>query len=454
MIHILYGTNVLMKRDILKSLILWKESARRKPLILRGARQVGKTWCLQSFGINHYQNIAYLNFEEMPLASELFKNDLTPNRIISEISLLLDIDIQPKKTLIIFDEIQACSEALNSLKYFFEKANEYHVVAAGSLLGVKLNQSRSFPVGKVNFLDLFPLSFCEFLDAIGKEKLRKYIDNLDFDNPDSASISEPIHKQLIGLLKQYTFIGGMPEVVKHYASTLDLRSVRVIQNEIIDAYLLDFSKHAAATQVMKITTIWNQIHGQLAKENKKFIFSAIRKSARGREYEEAILWLEDAGLIYKAINTSNPKVPIDAYSHANIFKIFLLDVGLLGALSNMPVSVLVEDERLFTEFKGAFIENLIATYLAPLNNKKLYYWSSKNQAEVDFIIPYDLDIYPLEVKAGISKKKKSLLVYDNNYNPPMLTRTTLRNLRKDGKIYNIPLYLMHRYTDIIKNSDR
>jgi predicted AAA+ superfamily ATPase len=439
-----------MNLDILTNLIQCKGSERRKPLILRGARQLGKTWSLQSFGKSHYLNVAYLNFEEMPLAHKLFKNDLTPSRIISEISLLLDVDILPENTLIIFDEIQECSEALNSLKYFFEKANEYHVVSAGSLLGVKLNQSRSFPVGKVNFLDVFPLSFCEFLDAIGKEKLRKYIDSLDFSN-NTTKISDPIHHQLLGLLKHYTFIGGMPEVVKHYTKTRDLRSIRVIQNEIIDAYLLDFSKHADASQVMKITAIWNQIHGQLAKENKKFIFSAIKKSARGREYESAILWLEDAGLIYKALNTNTPKVPIDAYSHANIFKIFLLDVGLLGALSNMPVSVLVEDERLFTEFKGAFIENLIATYLAPLNQKKLYYWTSNNQAEVDFIIPCDLNIYPLEVKAGISKKKKSLLVYNKNFNPPILTRTTLRNLRKDGKIYNIPLYLMHRYKDIVTN---
>ena len=438
-----------MKRDISKKLLKWKESDRRKPLILRGARQVGKTWSLQSFGEEHYQNTAYLNFEEMPLASQLFKNDLNPHRIILEIGLMLGVDILPNDTLIIFDEIQACPEALNSLKYFHENANDYHLVSAGSLLGIKLNKLKSFPVGKVNFLDLFPMSFCEFLDAIGKHKLRHYIDNVTFEIENLAIIPEPIHQQLVDLLKNYTFIGGMPEVIKHFCSSNNLRSVRTIQKEILDAYLLDFSKHVIAHEVMKITTIWNQIHSQLAKENKKFIFSAIKKSARGREYESAILWLEDAGLVYKSANVTTAKVPIDAYSHVNVFKLFLLDVGLLGAMYNLPVSILVEDKRLFTEFKGAFIENLIATILAPMNNKKLFYWTSKNQAEVDFIIPYELDIYPLEVKAGISKKKKSLLVYDDKFNPPLLARTTLRNLRKDGNIVNIPLYLMHRFYDIV-----
>ena len=434
-----------MKRDIEQQLLEWKSSNRRKPLILRGARQVGKTWCLQSFGREHYSQVAYLNFEEMPLASQLFLADLTPQRIVTEIGLLLDISITPGNTLIILDEIQACSEALNSLKYFFEKANEYHVAAAGSLLGIKLNRPRSFPVGKVNFLDLFPLSFSEFLEAMGKTKLRQYISNIDSLEP----LSGPIHEQLIGLLKHYTYTGGMPEVVGHYSETKDLRTVREIQKEVLDAYLLDFSKHAEPHEVMKITTVWKQIHSQLAKENKKFIFSAIRKSARGRDYETAIQWLLDAGLIYKALNISTPKVPLDTYTQENIFKIYLLDVGLLGALTDLPVSILVEDDRLFTEFRGAFIENLVATILAPNNDKKLYYWSSQNRAEVDFIVPHELNLYPLEVKAGISRKKKSLLVYGAKFSPPQLCRTTLMNLRKDGKIINIPLYLLHRFTDLV-----
>jgi len=435
-----------MKRDIEQQLLEWKKSNRCKPLILRGARQVGKTWCLQSFGARYYDQVAYLNFEEMPLASQLFHPDLTPQRILEEISLLLDISITAENTLIILDEIQACPMALNSLKYFQEKANEYHVVAAGSLLGVKFNSSNSFPVGKVNFLDLFPLSFCEFLDAIGKSNLRQYIDSINELKP----LSAPIHAQLTNLLKQYTYIGGMPEVVDYFCKTKDLRMVRIIQKEVLDAYLLDFAKHAPPTLVMKITTVWTQIQSQLAKENKKFIFSAIRKSARGRDYDVAIQWLLDAGLIYKALNITTAKVPIDAYTQANIFKIYLLDVGLLAAMADLPTSILVEDQRLFTEFKGAFIENLVATILAADNSKKLYYWSSQNRAEVDFIVPHELNLYPLEVKAGISRKKKSLLVYGTKFKPPQLTRTTLMNLRKDGEIVNIPLYLMHRFVDIVE----
>jgi len=439
-----------MKRDIELRLHDWKHSDRRKPLILRGARQVGKTWSLKSFGEQHYKQVAYLNFEEMPIASQLFQADLTPQRIVTEISLLLDINIIPGDTLIILDEIQACSAALNSLKYFFEHANQYHVAAAGSLLGIKLSKPRSFPVGKVNFLDLFPLSFSEFLQAMGKSKLRQYIDNIDRPEP----LSTPIHEQLIGLLKHYTFIGGMPEVVNYYAESKDLRTVRAIQKEVLDAYLLDFAKHAEAHEVMKITTVWKQIHSQLAKENKKFIFSAIRKSARGRDYESAIQWLQDAGLIYKVLNLSTAKIPPDAYVRENIFKIYLFDVGLLGALADLPASVLVEDDRLFTEFKGALIENLVATILAPDSGKKLYYWSSQNRAEVDFVIPCELNLYPLEVKAGISRKKKSLLVYGEKFRPPQLSRTTLMNSRQDGRIVNIPLYLLHRFKHLVDCSGR
>lgn len=434
-----------MKRDIEQNLNNWRRSSRRKPLILRGARQVGKTWCLEDFGNKNYRQIAYLNFEERKSAAHLFTKDLNPQRIITEIGLLLDLSIKADDTLIFLDEIQACPDALNSLKYFSEKANDYHVVAAGSLLGVKLNKSSSFPVGKVNFLDLYPLSFGEFLDALGKSELRQYIDAIDVPEP----LSPPIHEQLIDLLKIYTYIGGMPEVVRHYSENKDLRAIRAVQQEILDAYLLDFAKHAEPQEVMKITTVWNQIPNQLAKENKKFIFSAIRKSARGREYESAIGWLQDAGLIYKVAHLSAAKVPADAFLDENIFKIYLLDVGLLGAMADLPASILVDDERLFTEFKGAFIENYVVGVLVLLTGKKLYYWTSANRAEVDFVVPHELDLYPLEVKAGISKKKKSLLVYGEKYNASRLYRTTLMNFRRDGKIINIPLYLLHKLTELV-----
>ena len=434
-----------MRRDIEQQLLQWKTSERRKPLVLRGARQVGKTHSLQYFGRQYYKHVAYLNFEEAASASQLFLTDLDAHRIISEISLMLDMPIIPAETLIIFDEVQACPNALASLKYFAEKANHYHIAAAGSLLGVKLGKPAGFPVGKVNFLDLFPLSFCEFLDVLDKARLREYIDCIEKLTP----LPAPVHEQLTHLLKVYTFTGGMPEVVKHYRENQDLRTVRTIQKEVLDAYLLDFSKHADPREIMKISTVWNQVPSQLAKENKKFIFSAVRKSARGRDYENAVQWLLDAGLIYKSMKISAPRLPVEAYSQHNIFKIYLLDSGLLAAMADLPARILVEGDRLFTEFKGAFIENLAAVTLVGQHRKQLYYWASQSRAEVDFIVPYRHELYPLEVKAGISTKKKSLLAYHDKYHPPKLVRTTLINLRQDGRVINIPLYLLHRFPAII-----
>ena len=409
-----------MQRDIKQHLLQWKDSDRRKPLVLRGARQTGKTYSLREFGQQHYKRLAYLNFEETASASQLFQADLDPYRIISEIGLMLDLPIVPGETLIFFDEIQACPNALTSLKYFAEKAGEYHVAAAGSLLGVKLGKPASFPVGKVNFLDLYPLSFCEFLDALDKSRLREHIDSIDRLNP----LPAPIHEQLIQLLKVYTFTGGMPEAVMRYRENQDLHSVRTIQREVLDAYLLDFSKHAEPREVMKISTVWNQVQSQLAKENKKFIFSAVRKGARGRDYENAIQWLLDAGLIYKSVKISAPRLPVEAYAQSNIFKIYLLDPGLLAAMADIPARILIEGDRLFTEYKGAFIENLAAATLVGAHGKQLYYWASENMAEVDFVVPYEHNLYPLEVKAGISRKKKSLLAYDDRYHPSRLVRTT------------------------------
>lgn len=436
-----------MRRDIEQRFLRWKGSKRRKPLVLRGARQTGKTYSLKEFGRRHYRHLAYLNFEEMMSAAQLFLADLDPHRIISEASLMLDLSITPAETLIVFDEVQACPNALTSLKYFAEKAGEYHVAAAGSLLGVKLNRPAGFPVGKVNFLDLYPLSFCEFLDALDKNRLREYIDSIDSLNP----LPAPIHEQLAYLLKIYTFTGGMPEVVAHYRENRDLPSIRTIQKEVLDAYLLDFSKHASPHEVMKISTVWGQVQSQLAKQNKKFIFSAVRKSARGRDYENAIQWLLDAGLIYKSVKISVPRLPIEAYTQSNIFKVYLLDPGLLAAMADIPARILIEGDRLFTEYKGAFIENLAAVILVGRQGKPLYYWASQSLAEVDFVVPYQYELYPLEVKAGASKRKKSLLAYDNRYRPARLVRTTPMNLRQDGRIINIPLYLLHRFPEIVLN---
>lgn len=434
-----------MKRDLYKKLLAWKASKDRKPLVLRGARQVGKTHLLKSFGKQEYVDCIYLNFEENPKLNGLFSSELTPSTILENIRIYLNQDIQPETTLLIFDEIQESPAALNSLKYFQEQAGEFHIAAAGSLLGVRLANHRGFPVGKVNFLDLYPLNFLEFLEAIGKTKLHGFLLQLQEYKP----IPDPIHQELLTLLKKYMFMGGMPEAVAKYVETEDLLLIKKIQKEILDAYVLDFAKHAPKEQIIKINTVWESIPSQLAKENKKFIFSAIRKSARGREYETAIQWLSDAGLIYKNYNMATPKLPLMAYANKNAFKVFLLDVGLLSAMSHIPAKLVIEENGLFSEFNGAFTENFIAQELAA-QHQQLYYWTSEGTAEIDFVIENDLTVFPLEVKAGVSRRKKSLLVYGEKYRPKYLLRTSLMNSKKDGMICNFPLYLISQFTQFLK----
>jgi uncharacterized protein len=436
-----------MKRDLYDKLLAWKASTNRKPLILRGARQVGKTHLLKEFGKREYNSFIYLNFEEDPRLNELFVNKLDPKTILENISIYINQIIDAKDTLLIFDEIQESPAALNSLKYFQEQANEFHIATAGSLLGVKLAHAKGFPVGKVNFLDLYPLSFFEFLSAINKTLLVDFFSKLN----EFETIPEPIHQESLTLLKKYFFIGGMPEAVKEYMKSENLLLIKNIQKEILDAYVLDFAKHAPKDQNMKITNIWESIPNQLAKGNKKFIFSAIRKSARGREYESGIQWLADAGLIYKSYNINTPKLPLAAYANKNTFKIFLLDVGLLSAMNNIPPAYIVDDEKLFSEFNGAFTENFIAQELAAKHHP-LYYWTSEGMAEVDFVIESDQKIYPLEVKAGISRRKKSLIVYGEKYKSKLLLRTSSMNLKKDGNVGNVPLYLVSRLTNLCKES--
>jgi uncharacterized protein len=432
-----------MKRNLYSALLNWKTAPTRKPLILRGARQVGKTHLLKTFGAQEYTTSLYLNFEADPRLSQFFVDTLKPVSILEKISVYLNQEIHPENTLLIFDEIQECPAALNSLKYFQEEASQYHIVAAGSLLGVKLANTKGFPVGKVNFLDLHPLDFFEFLEAIGKNKLREFLSAITAFEP----LPEPIHQDLLILLKKYMFVGGMPEAVFQYSQTNNLLSIQKIQQEILDAYLLDFAKHAPKEELMKITQVWTSIPEQLAKENKKFVFSALRKSARGRSYETAIQWLADAGLIHQSFNISVPKLPLAGYRSKNAFKVFLLDVGLLSMMSHIPPALVLEDRALFTEFHGAFTENFVAQALATIGYP-LYYWTSEGIAEVDFVIQRDLDILPLEVKAGTSRKKKSLLVYGNKYNPVVLLRASSMNLRKDGNVCNIPLYLISQLMKI------
>jgi predicted AAA+ superfamily ATPase len=433
-----------MKRDIYQKLQAWKSSSRRKPLILNGARQVGKTYALNYFAGQAYENAVYLNFEKDKSLSAYFEDSIEPHRIINFLSLHTKATITPEKTLLIFDEVQECPRALNSLKYFCEEANEYHVVGAGSLLGVKTKHTGGFPVGKVNFLDLYPLNFFEFLSALGEEKLRLFLEELTHAEP----IATPLHEKLIELLKIYFYVGGMPEAVSEFSLNRNYSAVREIQLEILDAYERDFSKHAPPHQFMKILAIWQNVHTQL--ENKKFIFSVIKESARGRDYEEAIQWLLEAGLIYKCYHLPTPKLPLTAYSDKNIYKIYLLDVGLLGAQTNLQPETIIKKNELFTEYKGALTENYVAEELRSIEMSDLYYWTSSGTAEVDFIVERQGEILPLEVKAGTSDKKKSLLSYANKYNPPTLLRSSLMNLKHDGKLINYPLYLISAFKYISK----
>ncbi len=430
-----------MKRHIFNQLQNWKQSPLRKPLILQGARQVGKTTILQSFAQSEFKQCAYVNFEQDVRAQHIFEQDLKPDRIIKALELHLGMQIIAEDTLIFFDEIQVCPNALNSMKYFCEQANEYYVVSAGSLLGIKLSNDKGFPVGKVNFLELFPMTFFEFLRAIGKTQLAAYLAELNKFEPINAAI----HDDLCDLLKIYLYVGGMPEAVKTYVEKEDFKLVRQVHAEIIKAYLLDFSKHAPNNQIMKITSIWNSLPEQLAKENKKFVFSVLKSGARAREYEIALQWLIDAGLIYISYNIKIPKLPLKAYLDSNAFKIYCLDVGILGALSDLDAKIILEKNALFTEFKGALTENLAAQFLKCSGVKQLFYWTSANTAEVDFIVPFENAILPLEIKSGTSTKKKSLMVYDNQYQPDILNRAGLLNLKKDGKLCNYPLYLLEKF---------
>lgn len=432
-----------MQRYLYQKLLDWKHSPRRKPLILKGARQAGKTYLLKQFAEQEYADFLYLNFEEAPLLKTFFQEDLQPNRILRELEIYFKKKFLPETNLLIFDEIQECPQALNSLKYFCESKNNYPIVAAGSLLGVKL--ASSFPVGKVNFLHLYPLSFFEFLMAMDEEALVDFLKNLLVTD----SIPLPFHEKLVKYLKYYLVIGGMPEVVQAYKERKSLDEVRVIQKEILDTYALDFAKHAPASDVMKIMALWQQIPLQLSKENKKFVFSAIRGSARAREYESALQWLVAAGLIIKTHAISGVGLPLKAYAIQNAFKIYALDVGLLGAMAQLDFRIVLEGNNLFEEFKGALIENFAAQMLNLHYQDDIYYWTSSGMAEVDFVIAKHQAIFPLEVKAGLSKHKKSLQVFGDKYlkTTPVnvLSRANPLPLKQQENFVNYPLYLLELF---------
>jgi predicted AAA+ superfamily ATPase len=433
-----------MQRDAYIKLKQWKSSPKRKPLLLRGARQTGKTYLLKAFGQAEYDSLVYFNFEEDPNLKGFFAERVRPSGIIQNLALYTGKKIRPGVDLIVFDEVQASNGALKSLKYFYEDAPEYHIAGAGSLLGISLSGPGAFPVGKVNFLDLYPMTFMEFLSATGSNRLRQYISQITKIEP----LPEPLHRELISKLRIYYFTGGMPEAVDHYATTNDLLEVRKIQTEILTAYALDFAKYAAAPDIPKLGMIWDAIPSQLAKENKKFVFSALGKSARIRNFENAIEWLEKAGLILRSFRIRTAKQPLAAYREGNIFKIFILDVGLLGAMTKIDPSVMIQGDRVFREFEGALVENFVAGQLRAVRQMDLYYWQSAGTAEVDFIYEYGNKILPLEVKAGLNPKSKSLQSFEKKYNPSVIIRTTLLNLKREGRLINIPLYAIDSFIGI------
>ena len=430
-----------MKRFIMDELIKWKNSEDRKPLIVRGARQVGKTYILKEFGNENYENIAYFNFDHDTLLADLFLNTKDPKRIIEQLSLVNNKKINSANTLIIFDEIQECPDALNSLKYFCEEAPEYNIACAGSLLGIRLSKT-SFPVGKVDFLDMYPMTFSEFLIADNEEGLVDMMSKIT----EIAPIPKIFEDKLIQMLKTYYIIGGMPEVVNSWVKDKDIEKVNKLQKNILDFYESDFSKHTDAGEANKIALIWNGIPSQLARENKKFVYQVVKEGARAREYEGALNWLNNANLISKCYLVNKCAFPLKAYNDLSAFKIYMFDVGLLRRMANLDSSVILEGNKLLVEFKGAFTENYVANVLKILfDEAPNYYTFDRN--EIDFVIQYKNEIIPIGVKSDKSVNNNSLTKYNQINDNNISLRFSLNNLSKDGKIVNVPLYLI----EYIKN---
>lgn len=429
-----------MKRFILEELIKWKNSKYRKPLILKGARQIGKTYILKQFGKENYEDIAYFNFDHDEDLQNLFESSKNPQRILEQLTFIYKKEIRPEKTLIIFDEIQECPNALNSLKYFQEEANEYHIVCAGSLLGIRLSHT-SFPVGKVEFLNMYPMTFSEFLIADNCENLVEYMKSIK----SIEKIPNIFFNQLEEKLKAYFIIGGMPEAVQVWVNEKNIELVERVQQNILKAYESDFSKHTQNNEANKISLIWNSIPSQLAKENKKFLYQTIKEGARAREYEGALNWLNDANLIYKVYNVTKTDLPLIAYNDLSAFKIYMNDVGLLRNMANLDSRIVIEGDRLFEEFKGAFTENYVLNMLTTKFDKVPNYFAF-DRHEIDYIIQYQNKIIPIEVKANKSINNVSLTRYNEKYKNDLSIRFSMRNLSKDGNIINIPLFMIE-YVD-------
>ncbi len=432
-----------MYRIAIEKLLKWKESKRRKPLIIKGARQVGKTWLMKEFGKQAYADTAYINFDSNSRMAELFASDLDTDRLIMGLELYVGRKIDVNNTLLIFDEVQEVPRALASLKYFYENAPQYHIVCAGSLLGIALHQGTSFPVGKVDFLKLYPLSFREFLMATDQERFAELLDKQDFQMITSFK------QTYIDALKYYYFVGGMPEAVQNFAENKDFNEVREIQKRILAAYEQDFSKHAPNEIVPKIRMLWNSIPSQLAKENKKFIYGLVREGARAKEYETAIMWLSDCGLIHKVSRVNSAGIPLKAYEDLKAFKLFVVDVGLLGCMAGLRQRTLLDGNDLFVEFKGALTEQYVCQQLKTIEDLGIYYYTNdRGSCEVDFVVDTGEQIIPIEVKAEVNLRAKSLKTYQEKFAPEVSIRTSMANFKKEERIVNLPLFAIDLLTKI------
>lgn len=438
------GETIELRRDLLNDLSIWKTKRKRKPLVLQGARQVGKSWLLKKFGATNFDNYVVVNIDKDVAIRELFVQSKEPRRLVEQISLIKGEPILPEKTLLIIDEIQDSDEALNSLKYFKEDAPEYAVACAGSLLGVAMKKKgRSFPVGMVDFMTLYPLGYSEFLDSYD-QRLAHIVRDWKVEDP----LPDILRQELSEKLKLYMIVGGMPEAVVDWIETRDLREVDETLNNILHAYPLDFSKYATPTEMIRIQQVWDSMQRQLAKDNKKFRYSEVQKGARAREYEAAVDWLCRAGLLHKVSNTETARFPLDAYKDDSIFKLYLNDVGLLRRMFHLNPTTILQENSLFTEFKGVMSENYALLSLLRQGHSPLY-WSSGNQAEIEFLLEYENKIVPIEVKSKESVQAKSLSEYRKKNNPSIAVRMSLRNIQKRDGLLDLPLSMVDRMTDFL-----
>ncbi len=430
-----------MYRSKLSSLIEWKLNKNKKPLILLGARQVGKTWLLKSFGKSEYKQMVYINFEDENAPKNIFQTDFDIERIITLLNAYTGMRIQPEDTLLVFDEIQTAPRGITALKYFYEKAPQYHVIAAGSLLGISMHPDDSFPVGKVEFLTLYPLSFIEFLFAMNEDGIATLMQKREWE------MLNTFKAKLINYLRYYFFIGGMPEVVLRFSQNKDWNEVRKIQKEILKSYENDFSKHAPKEILPRIKMVWESIPAQLAKENKKFVYGIIKQGARAKDFELAIQWLVDSGLLHKVYCVTKPSLPLAAYKELSAFKLYHNDTGLLCATAQLNVKTVLDGDAVFTEFKGALTEQFVFQQLLPNEELAIYYYTfSNSKYEIDFIIQNENDeIIPIEVKSGENLKARSFKLYCELYNPKVAIRSSIMNYQVEPNLINVPLYCIGEY---------